>query len=141
MRKGTEGQKEDVAAGRRLYDETRTPLEEYQQTLRELDRLKSVGALGTAGYSNVYDRAMLEAKDKYEAAVGKGKGASEPEARTPEGPGVLERGSAEAWQKIVGQMYGTGRDKQQEQLVRNTGATVEELRRLANREPEEVGIA
>jgi len=130
----------DKSLGQSVIAATRTPLENLQKEIDDLNRLRSVGALGE-GYAGqtTYDRAAKAAREQYEAAIKDPDKKEEPQ-RERQMAGVLERGSAEAWKKIVGQMYGTGKDKPAEKTANNTEKMAASLTRIENRELEEVGI-
>jgi len=55
-------------------------------------------------------------------------------------PGMLMRGSAEAWKKIVSSMYGKDKNRAVEKTAANTQRTADALDRIENRPVEEVAI-
>jgi Prophage tail length tape measure protein len=63
-------------------------------------------------------------------------------AEKAKGPSVMQRGSAEAWKKIVTSMNGgSGKDKLAERGVNAQERTANGVEQLADNQPEEVGIA
>lgn len=59
------------AAGRRVWEQTRTPAERYAETLKELNTLleyhKSIGE----DFQDTYDRAVIQAQEELDRALGK----------------------------------------------------------------------
>jgi len=119
--------------GNSLKRNMMTPLEEYHQKIQDFRQLLDVGAIGP----EMAYRAAEAATDDYYA---KTKPKDDKQEEKKELPGMLMRGSAEAWKKIVSSMYGKDKNKAADQTAANTQRTADALDRIENRPVEEVAI-
>jgi len=92
---------DDLRAAQTIRDDLKLPIQEYQEQIETIMRLKGRGKLT----GDEAERAMAKAREQYHAATKK------PHGQTA----ALERGSAEAWHAIVG--HGTAAQKTRQQQL------------------------
>ena len=90
--------------GSAIFEATRTPFEKFQQSVRELRGLASVGAIDPT----TFQRAMAKARADFEATIPKGEKKDEKRQGT-QFAGAMERGTTEAWSTVLAAM---GRDRE-----------------------------
>lgn len=93
-------QLDNADAAKKLFDETRTPLEQYQKKLEDLKKLFNSGAIN----EDVFGRAANQATKEFsESSEKQGKGLGEPKHAA-----AAQLGSAEAYAAIARQQGGVG---------------------------------
>ncbi|GAB4371798.1 MAG: hypothetical protein Kow00114_32920 [Kiloniellaceae bacterium] len=93
----TKAWQDNMAAGKAVFDATRTPLEQYQAKIAELNELLDYGAIG----QDTYNRAVIQAQDAFDKAAEKTDGlarAQDTLARSvTDGASAALRGNMRDW--------------------------------------------
>jgi hypothetical protein len=89
-----------MSKARRIFEQTRSPLEKFNTKIEELKTLLDVGAFAGMGGEETYRRAVEQAREAHEKAIGA--------ADTPKIPGLARIGSQEAYELVRQNRMGDG---------------------------------